>query len=500
MSAAKSTPPAAQARNAPHEKRRRVATIAVNEITTPVHSRSIAKVGPGRSLHLTSTGPHAQTNVASHTAAIPRRRSGSRSGIRPSSQRPPYAERAGLLGSIPMRENTGTAVAIALVATIGYTVWAGVHRDPHVAQPHDLRDRQMDRRARRPRQPAHGPAPDGRQRHPVRVVADARALSRSASRCATGSAGRRDAEQLALALDDTAPRHTRGVGAPPPAVLLDPDRQVEAGRHRIVGEHVVDRSGRHQPSRRAAARRASSSAGSPRGGGSRARSSRRCPRPRHRAEQALARRQIEPGRRLVEQQELVPAEERARDQHPLTLAERARLERPVGERRAADRAPAAGAPRPARRRRTSATTVTSVAVAPRAARCRAPCVDPRSRSADAVRHVPDPSPQPCARRSAPSRSPEDVHGARRGLPPGPHQRERASSCRSRSGRAAPTARPSPIVEVERPEDRAVRRSRTLGAGQHGPRAVTAPPGRRATRAARAPCRPRRTTGTGRAAA
>ena len=126
MSAAKSTPPAAQARNAAHEKRRRVATIAVNEITTPVHSRSIAKVGPGRSLHLTSTGPHAQTNVASHTAAIPRRRSGSRSGIRPSSQRPAYAERAGLLGSIPMRENTGTAVAIALVATIGYTVWAGV--------------------------------------------------------------------------------------------------------------------------------------------------------------------------------------------------------------------------------------------------------------------------------------------------------------------------------------------------------------------------------------
>ena len=88
MSAAKSTPPAAQARNAAQENRRRVTTIAVNEIATPVHNRSMAKVGPGRSLHLTSTGPHADTNVASHTAAIPRRQSGSRSGIRPSSQRP----------------------------------------------------------------------------------------------------------------------------------------------------------------------------------------------------------------------------------------------------------------------------------------------------------------------------------------------------------------------------------------------------------------------------
>ena len=35
MSAAKSTPPAAQARNAAHENRRRVATIAVNEISDP---------------------------------------------------------------------------------------------------------------------------------------------------------------------------------------------------------------------------------------------------------------------------------------------------------------------------------------------------------------------------------------------------------------------------------------------------------------------------------
>ena len=45
--------------------------------------------------------------------------------MHPSSQ-PARSALAGLLGSSSMRENTGTAVAIALVATMGYAVWAAV--------------------------------------------------------------------------------------------------------------------------------------------------------------------------------------------------------------------------------------------------------------------------------------------------------------------------------------------------------------------------------------
>ena len=97
MSAANSTPPSAHARNAAQVNRRRVTTIAVNEITTPVHNRRIANVGPGRSLHLTSTGPHAQTNVASQTAPTPRRWSG-RVGHPAHLLSAAHAARAGLLG------------------------------------------------------------------------------------------------------------------------------------------------------------------------------------------------------------------------------------------------------------------------------------------------------------------------------------------------------------------------------------------------------------------
>src|SRR6476659_9879092 len=75
MSAANRTPPKAHARNADHVIRRLVTRSAIAETPTPVHNRHIANVGPDRSLHLTSTGPHAQMKVASHTAPTPRRSS-----------------------------------------------------------------------------------------------------------------------------------------------------------------------------------------------------------------------------------------------------------------------------------------------------------------------------------------------------------------------------------------------------------------------------------------
>src|SRR5829696_5786799 len=125
MSAANSTPPSAHARKAPQVSLRRVTAMATPDTHTPAHRRSIANVGPGRSLHFTSTGPHAHTNVAIQTAARPRRCS--RSDALITTHLPSGVVRTVAVATLPgMREHTGTALGIAAIATFGYTIWAAV--------------------------------------------------------------------------------------------------------------------------------------------------------------------------------------------------------------------------------------------------------------------------------------------------------------------------------------------------------------------------------------
>ena len=124
-------------------------------------------------------------------------------------------------------------------------------------------------------------------------------------------------------------------GAPRgPATVLGPhdERQPEAVRHRLVAQHLVRGTGREQPP--VAQQRgvggahgqlldvvADQDLGELRPGGGQV---------VQRVHEPLARRQVETGGRLVEQEQVRGAHERPRDQHAALLAVRQDPERPVG--------------------------------------------------------------------------------------------------------------------------------------------------------------------------